>query len=323
MTIPKHDEIYIHALTWLARRHQRKLSEFEAPLAEHFGLTDAERHEEYASGNGRIFYDRIGWALSYMNMAGLLTKPKRGIYEISPLGREKLATPDKINAFIASQLAKKRQTKAAKPAEPLGSFTPKEELYASAEQLRESRYQEIIETILGKTPREFEKLVVLLLQKMGYGGEIKESGVVTPHSNDGGIDGVIKEDVLGLGRIHIQAKRYAQRNSVGREEIQRFVGALAVAQSNKGVFITTSSFSPGAMTYATSLNHATTLILIDGPQLAAYLYEYGVGLQVEQTIEIKKLDSEFWDSMENDALRDITVTGAQSSTLELNVDERA
>ena len=135
---------------------------------------------------------------------------------------------------------------------------------------------------------------------MGYGGEIKQSGAVTSYTNDGGIDGVIKEDILGLGRIHIQAKRYALTNNVGREEIQKFVGALAVVQSNKGVFITTFSFSSGAISYAESLNSSTTLILIDGQQLAAYLYEYGVGLQVEQTIQIKKLDSEFWDSMEND-----------------------
>jgi restriction system protein len=136
---------------------------------------------------------------------------------------------------------------------------------------------------------------------MGYGGQLKHSGVVTSYSNDGGIDGIIKEDVLGLGRIHIQAKRYAQGNGVGREEIQKFVGALAVAQSNKGVFITTSSFSKGAVTYAHSLNGATTLILIDGQQLAEYMYDYGVGLQVRQTIEIKELDSEFWDDMENDS----------------------
>lgn len=115
------------------------------------------------------------------------------------------------------------------------------------------------------------------------------------------IDGIIKEDVLGFGRIHIQAKRYAQANSVGRQEIQSFVGALAVAQSNKGVFITTSSFSKGAVQYTAGLNGNTTLILIDGQKLAEYLYEYGVGVQVEHTVQIKKLDSEFWDSMENEA----------------------
>lgn len=304
MTIPKHDEIRVPALSLLAERGQLKLSEFEAPLAEYFKLTEDEIHEKYESGNGKIFYDRISWALSYMNMAGLLSKPKRGIYGISPLGTEKLSNPDKLNDFIAVETSKKQKNKPKKATSQIEtddeSLTPQEELYSSAKKIRVSRYQEIIDTVLSKTPREFEKLVVTLLQKMGYGGEIKNSGAVTSYTNDGGIDGIIKEDVLGLGRIHIQAKRYAESNSVGREEIQKFVGALAVAQSNKGVFITTSSFSQGATTYAGSLNGATTLILIDGQQLAEYIYDYGVGLQVEQTIEIKKLDSEFWDSMEND-----------------------
>ena len=306
MTIPKHDEIRIPALSLLSDKSQLKLSEFEAPLAAHFNLTEDEIHEEYVSGNGKIFYDRISWALSYMNMAGLLNKPKRGVYEISPSGFEQLKSPKTVNDYIAIEVAKKQKSKTAKSSlisSDQDSLTPQEELYASAEKIRESRYQETIDTILTKTPREFEKLVVFLLQQMGYGGEIKESGVVTPYSNDGGIDGIIKEDVLGLGRIHIQAKRYAQANGVGREEIQKFVGALAVAQSNKGVFITTSYFSKGAATYAESLNGSTTLILIDGRQLAAYLYDYSVGLQVEQTIQIKKLDSEFWDSMENEATK--------------------
>ena len=306
MTIPKHDEIRVPALALLSERGKLKLNEFEAPLAIHFGLSDEELHEEYESGNGKIFYDRISWALSYMNMAGLLEKPKRGVYEISQLDSKKLTSPENINAFIAQEIAKKQKSKPTKSSQEVtdqDSLTPQEELYASATKIRESRYQEIIDTILSKTPREFEKLVVLLLQKMGYGGEIKGSAVVTSYTNDGGIDGIIKEDVLGLGRIHIQAKRYVKSNSVGREEIQKFVGALAVAQSNKGVFITTSTFSEGAETYADSLNGSTTLILIDGQQLAAYLYDYGVGMQVEQTIQIKRLDSEFWDFMENDPLK--------------------
>jgi restriction system protein len=304
VTIPKHDEIRVPALSLLAERGQLKLKEFEAPLAEYFGLTEDELHEEYESGNGKIFYGRITWALSYMNMAGLLNKPKRGLYEISALGTEKLSAPETINDFIAAEATRKQKNKTPKvPKVSIDheSLTPQEELYLSAAKIRESKYQEVIDTILSKTPREFEKLVVLLLQKMGYGGEIKQAGAVTPYTNDGGIDGIIKEDVLGLGRIHIQAKRYAPSNSVGREEIQKFVGALAVAQSNKGVFITTSSFSKGAISYAASLNGSTTLILIDGQQLAAYLYDYGVGLQVEQTIQIKKLDSEFWDLMENES----------------------
>lgn len=127
---------------------------------------------------------------------------------------------------------------------------------------------------------------------------VKNSGLVTKRSNDGGIDGIIKEDILGFGRISIQAKRYALENAVGREEIQKFFGALAVAQSNKGVFITTSYFSKGAIEYVENLYGQTTIVLIDGKNLADYIYEYGLGMQVEQTIQIKKMDADFWDGME-------------------------
>ena len=121
-------------------------------------------------------------------------------------------------------------------------------------------------------------------------------------NTDGGIDGVVKEDVLGFGRIHIQAKRYARENSISRENIQNFVGALAVAQSNKGVFITTSRFTKGATEYATSLNGSTNLVLIDGVQLAKYIYDYSLGMQTERVIEIKELDADFWDRMKNEEL---------------------
>ena len=135
---------------------------------------------------------------------------------------------------------------------------------------------------------------------MGYGGEIKNSGQVTQYSNDKGIDGIIREDILGFGRINIQAKRYAIENKVPREDIQKFVGALAVAQSDKGVFITTSEFTKGAYEYAESLNFSTKIVLINGEKLAEYIYNYNVGIQTERIIEIKKLDSDYWDNMIDD-----------------------
>ena len=303
MSIPKHHEIRIPALKLLVDGSQLKVNEFEMPLAAYFELSADEIDKKYASGKAKIFYDRITWALSYMNMAGLVRKPKRGVYEISALGLDKFKDPEALNQFIALEIEKRKKTRSEERREELGeeeSQTPQEELYRSADEIRESRNAEILDTILSKTPREFEKLVVNLLQRMGYGGEVQNSGIVTPYGNDGGIDGIIKEDILGLGRIHLQAKRYQHSNSVQRDEIQKFVGALAVAQSNKGVFITTSSFTKGAIEYAESLNGATTLILIDGRKLADYLYEYDVGVQIEQTIHIKKLDSEFWDSMTDD-----------------------
>ena len=308
MAIPKHDEIRIPIMELLAQHDEMKLRDFIEPLANYFNLSDEEINEIYPSGNGHIFYDRISWALSYLNMSDLLDKPKRGIYKINTKGINLLKTPSKVNSYIEQQLEKREPTKQKKKStnqeielgELSSELTPQEKLYTSFNNIRKSVYNEIINTILTKTPTAFEKFVVLLLQKMGYGGEIKNSGIVTKPSNDGGIDGIINEDVLGLGRIHIQAKRYKTDNGIGREEIQKFVGALAVAQSNKGVFITTSYYSKGAIEYANNLNGSTTLVLIDGKQLAEYIYDFGLGMQIEQTIKIKKLDADFWDSMKDE-----------------------
>ena len=303
MPIPKHDEIRVPALQLLANQGTLKTDDFIEPLAKHFKLTEEEVAEKYASGNSQIFRDRISWALSYLNMSGLLDKPRRGVFRINEKGKELLKTPDKVNDYIQKQLElrepkrQKKQTTEDKIAldDTSSGQTPQEKLYASFSNIRKSIYAEILTTILSKTPYEFERLVVMLLQKMGYGGEIKNSGLVTQSTNDGGIDGIIKEDILGFGRIHIQAKRYNLNSSISRPEIQKFVGALAVAQSNKGVFITTSSFSQGAIEYAESLNGSTTVVLIDGNDLARYIYDYGLGMQVEQTFEIKRLDADFWD----------------------------
>ena len=308
MAIPKHEDIRVPALRLLSENESLKLNEFELPLAQFFCLSEQDLLQEYESGNRKIFYDRVSWALSYMNMAGLVKKPKRAVYQISDAGVKQLKIPNSINAFIATQIENREPEKRSKRQgieKVSTSLTPQEELYDSFSKIRASVYNEVIDVVLSKTPREFEKLVVMLLQHMGYGGGVKSSGEVTQYSNDKGIDGIIREDVLGLGRIHIQAKRYARENTVSREEVQKFVGALAVAQSNKGVFITTSSYSKGAKEYAENLNGSTNIVLIDGSGLAEYIYEYGLGLQVEQTIKIKKLDSDFWDSMDDDVNKKI------------------
>ncbi len=307
MPIPKHDDIRVPALQLLSEKGLLKLKDFVELLGIHFNLTEEELSEMYPSGNGHIFYDRVSWALSYLNMSDLVEKPKRGSYQINNEGLKLLKTPDKVNDYISDKLSQREAPKHQKKAvvssdsETMTSdFTPAEKLYASFEKIKKTRKEEILNAILSKTPYEFESIVVKLLQKMGYGGEIKDSGLVTKASNDGGIDGVIKEDVLGLGRIHIQAKRYALNNSINRDEIQKFAGALLGAPMSKGVFITTSYFSDGALTYVKNLNTAATIILIDGDQLAEYMYEYGLGMQVVQTIELKKLDTDFWDAMKDD-----------------------
>jgi len=305
MPIPRYDEIQLPALKILADNQPRKAKDLEELLAPIFKLTEEEKQQMYASGNGPIFVDRIQWALSYLNMAGLVQKPKRGLYQISEEGKEILKNTnsfrDYINAKISEREPSKKKNKAKnEPVEDLAlDLTPEESLYKSFDGIKKSVYREIIDTILSKTPRDFEKLVVLLLQKMGYGGEIKDSGQVTQYVNDKGIDGIIREDVLGFGRINIQAKRYAIDNNVPREDIQKFVGALAVAQSDKGVFITTSDFTKGAYEYAYSLNSTTKIVLINGTKLAQYIYDFNLGMQTERTIDIKKLDSDFWDLMQD------------------------
>ena len=243
-------------------------------------------------------------------MAGLTKKPKRAYYEITEDGIKILANPSKINEYISKKIQQRNQEKnninkdmlIINRDESNDELTPSETIEISFQKIKNKIYNEILDTIISKTPREFEKLVVELLQKMGYGGEIQNSSEVTQYTNDNGIDGIIKEDVLGFGRIYIQAKRYQRDSKIGREDLNKFVGALAVAQSNKGVFITTSSFNKNAIEYANKLNNNTTLVLIDGEQLAKYVYEYSLGMQTEQIIEIKKLDSDFWDSMEDDIL---------------------
>ena len=292
--IPQFDQIRIQALKTLKSGAVMRAKDFRVPLAEHFHLTDEEMNAWYPSGNGEIFLDRISWALSYLFIAGLVEKPKRGDYKISDKGLSMLesCSDEQISEYIKTTV----NSETTGENEP----TPQESLYNSYDNIKQSIQSEILTTILSKKPQEFERLVVRLLQAMGYGGEVKNSGFVTKFSNDGGIDGIIKEDILGFNHISIQAKRYALGNNVGRNEVQSFVGAVAGTPSKKGVFITTSDFTKGAMDYVDSLNGSPTVILINGHQLTEYIYDFGLGLQTEMTFKVMKMDSDYWDSMEDD-----------------------
>ncbi|MDH5389130.1 MAG: restriction endonuclease [Gammaproteobacteria bacterium] len=312
MPIPKYHEIIPPVLAQLAKPDigTIKWKELEVPLAKLMGLSQEELITEYESGNGRIFLDRISWALTYLSIAKLIERPKRGYCKITELGLSLVGDEDRISLLVKEKFAEHEAQKKAKKdglnADEISTdlnseITPDEALNQAANSIRDNVYEDILDTILSKSPYEFEKLVVKLLDKMGYGGLVKDAGQVTQQSNDGGIDGIIKEDLLGLGRIHIQAKRYKRENSIGREDVQKFVGALAVAQSNKGVFITTSSYSKGALEYADSLNGTTNVVLIDGSQLAEYIYDFGLGMQTEQTVVIKRMDSDFWEKMQDDS----------------------
>ena len=303
--IPQFEEIRIQALKELSSGVVMRAKELRIPLAKHFGLTEEEMNAWYPSGNGEIFLDRISWALSYLFIAGLVEKPQRGDYKISEKGLSMLSscTEEQINEFVKVTVnAKAPKKDKNKEASNIASHvenderTPEEELADSYDRIKQNVQSQILTTILSKQPREF---VVKLLQAMGYGGEIKNSGIVTKLSNDGGIDGIIKEDILGFNHISIQAKRYALDNNVGRNEVQSFVGAVAGTPSKKGVFITTSDYTKGAMEYVESLNGSPTIILINGQQLTEYIYDYGLGLQTEKVLKIMKMDMDYWDAMDN------------------------
>lgn len=306
--IPQFEEIRIQVLKELSSGVVMRAKELRIPLAKHFGLTEEEMNAWYPSGNGEIFLDRISWALSYLFIAGLVEKPQRGDYKISEKGLSMLSlcTEEQINEFVKVAVnAKTPKKDKNKEASNIASHvenderTPEEELADSYDRIKQNVQSQILTTILSKQPREFERLVVKLLQAMGYGGEIKNSGIVTKLSNDGGIDGIIKEDILGFNHISIQAKRYALDNNVGRNEVQSFVGAVAGTPSKKGVFITTSDYTKGAMEYVESLNGSPTIILINSQQLTEYIYDYGLGLQTEKVLKIMKMDMDYWDAMDN------------------------
>lgn len=307
--IPQFEQIRIQALKILKSGAVMRAKDFRVPLAEHFHLTDDEMNAWYPSGNGEIFLDRISWALSYLFIAGLVEKPKRGDYIISDKGSAMLesCSDEQISEYIKATVNARTPKKNSKnkleevsDATEENEPTPQERLYNSYDNIKQSIQSEILTTILSKKPQELERLVVRLLQAMGYGGEVKNSGFITKLSNDGGIDGIIKEDILGFNYIYIQAKRYALGNNVGRNEVQSFVGAVAGTSSKKGVFITTSDFTKGATDYVDSLNGSPTIILINGHQLTEYIYDFGLGLQTEMTFKVMKMDSDYWDSMEED-----------------------
>lgn len=307
--IPTFQQIRAQVLRALNVGGVMRAKDLRTPLAKHFNLTNDELNTKYDSGNGEIFLDRISWALSYLFMAKLADKPRRGDYTISQKGKELVAscTDEEINKYINDTVSKPRKT-SGETDKVIGAtimtsnneLTPQEGLYESYENIKKSIQADILATILSKKPQAFERMVVELLQVMGYGGEIKDAGFVTKLSNDGGIDGIIKEDVLGFNHISIQAKRYAANNHVGRNEVQAFVGAVAGTPSKKGVFITTSDFTKGAIDYVESLNGSPTIILINGTQLTEYMYECGLGLQTERVFKVMKLDRDYWDAMDDE-----------------------
>ena len=275
-------------------------------VATRLQLSASDLEETIPSGEPR-FLNRLYWAHSYLKQAGLLESPRRGIYRLSPLGHEvKNQLPEQINIkwleqFPAFQDFRARSHGASSqdsatdtPQENSAEeLTPDEQIRQGYEQHRAAIAGELLGRIQSASPQFFEKLVIDLLVKMGYGGSRVDAAQVVGKSGDGGIDGVIKEDALGLGRIYMQAKRWGSDSTVGRPDIQQFVGAVHGVQSaGKGVFITTTKFSEDAKRYAAGMK-SPVIILIDGPRLAELLIQYEVGIKVVDVVKLVRIDEDY------------------------------
>ncbi len=301
--IPDYQTLMLPLLKHVSDGQEHKYRDIIEYLATEFEVTDEERKELLASGNQAIFDNRVGWAKTYLKKAGLLDSPKRATFIITDIGKQILSkNPDRIDAkylrqfpsFLEFQNASRNdnETDEEVVTAEIHERTPEENLDKAYQRIRKSLASELLNSVVELSPAFFERLVVELLVKMGYGGSIKDAGKAIGKSGDEGIDGTIKEDKLGLDIIYIQAKRWKPGNIVGRPELQKFVGALAGQGAKKGIFITTSNFTKEALDYTP--RNETKIVLIDGEQLAQLMIDYNLGCTTQQTYELKKLDSDYF-----------------------------
>lgn len=302
MGIPDYQSSMLPLLRATEDGEEHSLRETIELLANEFKLTDEERKELLPSGQQPIFDNRVGWARTYMKKAGLLESTRRGYCRITERGREVLRkNPKVINdrflaqfpeflEFQARKVKNQQIIKANKDIDVIVSDTPAEVIESAYQSLRNSIASDLLETVKSCSPMFFERLVIDLLLKMGYGGSRLDAGKAIGRNGDSGIDGIIKEDKLGLDTIYIQAKRWD--GTVSRPEIQKFAGALHGQRSRKGIFITTSTFSKEAWEYASSID--IKIILIDGEQLAQLMMDHGVGVSTAATYEIRKIDRDYF-----------------------------
>lgn len=318
MPIPGFQELMLPVLRLTRDGQEHRLRDLVDQTADLLGLTEEERLEMLPSGQNRVIRNRTTWAKQYLLNSGLLESTRRGYVRITEAGRALLADPPEaitiaylktnypqIKAFLSGAGGNDTGGSDGGPAAgrgtgdgpgpldaPTVTQTPEEALEVAYLQLRADLAQELLSHVKELHPSQFERLVVELLVKMGYGGTLKDAGRAVGKSGDGGIDGIIKEDRLGLDVIYVQAKRYVD-HPVSRPDIQAFVGALHGVRARKGVFITTSRFAQPAREYAASIE--SKVVLIDGEQLADYMIDFNLGVTTVNTFEVKRLDSDYFE----------------------------
>ncbi len=276
-------------------------------LSKHFALSEEEKAKLLLSGKQPVFYNRVGWARTYLKKAGLLVDPRRGYFQITEKGKSVLEdSPARIDMKYLKRFPEYiefRETVREKSEDDTGEddpgvLTPEEALEDAYQRIRRDLADELLEYVLKSTPGFFEKLVVELLVSMGYGGSQRDAARAVGQSGDEGIDGIIDEDRLGLDAIYVQAKKWKPDNSVGRPEIQKFVGALQGKRAKKGIFITTSRFTDDAHQYAQGID--ARVVLIDGQRLTDLMIDSGVGVSSSTAYEIKSLDTDYFGSPAED-----------------------
>lgn len=297
MAIPDYETLMLPLLQLATKANgqELRLSDAADVLAERFRLTDKERTELLPSGGTFKFASRVSWARTYLQKAGLLEAPRRGYFRLTARGATVLKqSPAKIDNKLLAQFEEFKAFQGKKRvrngSEVAAKETPIESMSSFYQQYREALAFDLIERVKRCSPQFFERLVIQVLIKMGYGGSVKDAGEALGKTGDGGIDGVIREDKLGLDNIYVQAKRWTDK-PVGSPEIDQFAGALSKKKATKGIFITTSAFTKDAL--ASLREYTSRIVLIDGTQLADYMIDYGVGVSVMDVFELKKIDSDF------------------------------
>lgn len=299
--IPDYQSIMLPLLKRLSDRKEHGLRDLVEDLANEFKLTEEERKELLASGAQEVFRNRVAWATTYLKKSGLVSSPKRAVLIITEEGIAALrSNPNKIdNAFLKKYLSfqefqNKTHNKEQKSTDAISNnqSTPEEDLESAYGSIRSALATELLEKVLSLSPQFFERMVIDLLVAMGYGGSITDAGRAIGKSGDEGIDGIIKEDKLGLDIIYIQAKRWKPGTVVGRPEIQKFVGALAGQGAKKGIFITTSQFTKEAVDY--NPKNETKIVLIDGDKLSQLMIDYNIGCSAQRSFELKKIDNDYF-----------------------------
>jgi restriction system protein len=298
MPIPDYQSIMLPLLKYASDSKPRNKKEAMKVMAEHFKLNPDELKELLPSGNQAIFDNRIGWALTYMKKAGILKSVSRGVFEITDRGKQlikdgikELHTKDLMKYDEFRDFQNKSNDIDQVASTEVKELTPEEMLDNTYRKVKNGLVIEIIEKIKECSPAFFERLVIEVIVSMGYGGSKQEAGKAIGQSGDEGIDGIIKEDKLGLDIIYLQAKRW--ENTVGRPEIQKFVGALEGKRANKGIFITTADYSREAKDYANSVNKK--VVLIDGNMLAELMIENNVGVSTSGKYELKRIDNDYFE----------------------------